>query len=453
MACKSAKAKSTIYYLSDGAGLRMRIRPDGSRTWIYRYRLDGKEMSTGLGAYPTVSLQIARAKALEARLEVSKGNNPSTSKRIAKTKQITKGGNTFGLIANEWLEHNKPDWSGTHYERNEGLLRRFLLPDLAKLPIESISEAYLYSVIKKIYDRGTKVSAARTRTIASQVFSYARATHRATSNPARDMSDNPYFKKPPVKHFEALPKEQVPLLMAALNKESKEQQLDIKTVCALKLALYTGLRDNSIRGAKWPEIDLERKIWTVPASRMKSGNEFKLPLPTQAVEVFKILEPITFRELESYIFPSTGADFSEKFEELIENYNAGSRTIEALYQELLELSNSLNDEEHRHIRENMTEEELVIFDILTRPSPVLGTEERAEVKKIARELLERLKSLLVLNWRQKSTARSQLKLTIEDALDMGLPHAYTPELYQQKCSAVFEHVFESYPERNSGIYS
>jgi type I restriction enzyme R subunit len=149
----------------------------------------------------------------------------------------------------------------------------------------------------------------------------------------------------------------------------------------------------------------------------------------------------------------TRADFSDKFEELIESYNAGSRTIEALYQELLALSNSLNNEEQRHVREHMTEEELVIFDILTRPSPELGTEERAEVKKVARELLERLKALLVLNWRQKSTARSQLKLTIEDTLDTGLPRAYTPELYEQKCSAVFEHVFESYPERNAGVYA
>ena len=68
-------------------------------------------------------------------------------------------------------------------------------------------------------------------------------------------------------------------------------------------------------------------------------------------------------------------------------------------------------------------------------------------------MVARLKTLLVLNWRQKSTARSQLKLAIEDALDPGLPRAYTPELYQQKCSAVFEHVYESYPERNGGVYA
>lgn len=149
----------------------------------------------------------------------------------------------------------------------------------------------------------------------------------------------------------------------------------------------------------------------------------------------------------------TRADFAEKFEELIESYNSGSRNIEELFEELLKLSRNLSEEQQRHVRENMTEEELVIFDILTRPAPELTSEERAEVKKVARELLNRLKSLLVLNWRQKSSARSQLKLTIEDTLDTGLPRAYDKPLYEQKCTALFEHVYESYPERDAGVYS
>jgi type I restriction enzyme, R subunit len=96
----------------------------------------------------------------------------------------------------------------------------------------------------------------------------------------------------------------------------------------------------------------------------------------------------------------------------------------------------------------VTEEELVIFDILTRPAPDLSPAERDEVKKVARELLARLKMLLAanFNWRHKGAARSQVKLAIEDVLDTGLPRAYTPDAYQQKCSAVFEHVYESYPE-------
>ena len=149
----------------------------------------------------------------------------------------------------------------------------------------------------------------------------------------------------------------------------------------------------------------------------------------------------------------TRADFGEKFEALIESYNAGSRSIEQLFEDLLDLSNSLDDEQERHVREHLSEEELVIFDILTRPAPALTTGERAEVKKVARELLARLKDLLVLNWRQKAAARARLRQAIEDTLDVGLPRAYAPELYRQKCAAVFEHVYESYPERYAGVYA
>jgi type I restriction enzyme R subunit len=116
------------------------------------------------------------------------------------------------------------------------------------------------------------------------------------------------------------------------------------------------------------------------------------------------------------------------------------------------MSNSLDDEQERHVREHLTEEELVIFDILTRPAPELTTAERDEVKKVAKVLLERLNTLLVLNWRQKSAARSTLKLAIEDTLDT-LPAAYDRPLFVQKCSALFEHVYESYPERNAGVYA
>jgi len=101
----------------------------------------------------------------------------------------------------------------------------------------------------------------------------------------------------------------------------------------------------------------------------------------------------------------------------------------------------------------MTEDELVIFDILTKPAPELTGEERGELKRVARDMLTRLKDLLVLNWRQKSSARSHLRLAIEDALDTGLPQGYSRELYEQKCSAVFEHTYGSYSERNAGIYS
>lgn len=203
---------------------------------------------------------------------------------------------------------------------------------------------------------------------------------------------------------------------------------------------------HEIRESGPPTLDLSKINFEALAQRFKKSKHKNTDL--------EVLKAAIRAQLEKLIeLNRTRANFAEKFEALIESYNTGSRTIEALYAELLELSNSLNEEQQRHVRENMSEEELVIFDILTRPAPELTSEERAEVKKAARELLTRLKELLVLNWRQKSMARSQLKLTIEDTLDTGLPRAYTPELYNQKCAAVFEHVYESYPERNAGVYA
>jgi len=304
--CKTAKAKEKVYYLNDGAGLRLRIRPDGSRTWIYRYRLGGKELTAGLGTYPIVSLQVARAKALESKAHVSKGDNPSTAKRIAKASRIIKGEETFGAVARDWLAQNKPEWSAHHYERNEGLVRRYLLPDLERLPIDSIKEAYLFATIKSAYDKGKKESARRARAIAAQIFSFARDTHRGTINPARDMADNSYLKKPPVKHFAALPQDSVGELIKCLQKTGKEQKLDVKTVCAVKMALYTGLRDNSIRGAQWKEINLETGQWVIPSTRMKSRREHPIPLPTQAIKALESLKPITYKDDESLVFPGGG---------------------------------------------------------------------------------------------------------------------------------------------------
>lgn len=148
----------------------------------------------------------------------------------------------------------------------------------------------------------------------------------------------------------------------------------------------------------------------------------------------------------------TRADYLTKFEELIDAYNAGSRNIDELFRELLALSRSLNEEQERHVRENLSEEELVIFDILTRQAPELRAEERTELKKVARDVLSKLKQLLVLDWRHTVAARSKVKLAIEDVLDQGLPRAYTPDIYKQKCSAVFEHVYETYGDRGPSPY-
>jgi type I restriction enzyme R subunit len=236
-------------------------------------------------------------------------------------------------------------------------------------------------------------------------------------------------------------------LSAAIRAKLSPNPPDISAI----MGQITGVLDKSITGvavheAGPPAIDLSKIDFVALAQRFKESKTKNTGLEALKAAIRAKLERLVRLN-------RTRADFAEKFEALIESYNTGSRNIEQLFEELLKLSSSLDEEQERHVRENLTEEELVIFDILTRPAPELSADERAEVKKVAKELLTRLGDLLVLNWRQKAAARSALRLAIEDTLDSGLPPAYAPEIYRQKCSAVFEHVYESYPERGVGIYA
>jgi len=235
-------------------------------------------------------------------------------------------------------------------------------------------------------------------------------------------------------------------IAGAIQAKLSPNPADIKEVMGeISKLLDASVAGVAMRSKAVPAMDLSKIDFEALRKRFKEAKHKNTDL--------EMLKAAVRAQLERLIrLNKTRMDFQEKFEELIDSYNNGSRNIEELFEELLKLSRSLTQEQERHVRENMTEEEQVIFDILTRPAPELSTEERNEVKKVSRELLSKLKLLLVINWRQKSTARSQLKLAIEDALDAGLPRAYSPELYQQKCSAIFEHFYEAYPERNSSVY-
>ena len=123
--------------------------------------------------------------------------------------------------------------------------------------------------------------------------------------------------------------------------------------------------------------------------------------------------------------------------------------IEQVYQGLLDLSGSMTEEQTRHVRENLTEEELTVFDLLTRPGPELTTDEKEEVKKVARLLMVRLKQLITFSWRETTQARAQVRDAIASTLDEGLPRPYDPSVYRNKCGVVFEHVFEVFPDERA----
>jgi type I restriction enzyme R subunit len=191
------------------------------------------------------------------------------------------------------------------------------------------------------------------------------------------------------------------------------------------------------KGAGYASIDLSKIDFEKLAKR------FEKTKPTSSD--LERLKAAVKAQLERMVrLNRTRADYLEKFEALIEAYNNGSRNIDDIFKDLVALSRVLTEEQDRHVREHLSEEELTIFDILTRPGPELSAEERDEVKKVAQRLLAKLHELLVLGWRQKIQSRARVRLAIEDTLEEGLPRAYTDELYAKKCGSLFEHVFESY---------
>lgn len=148
----------------------------------------------------------------------------------------------------------------------------------------------------------------------------------------------------------------------------------------------------------------------------------------------------------------TRLNYLETFQRMIDEYNAGSSNVEGFFRDLIQFAQTLNAEDKRAIAQNLSEEELAIFDLLTKPDLTLTSQEEKEVKQVAKELLETLKQeKLVLDWRKRQQTKAAVEVTIKEILDR-LPESYSIEMYQQKCNEVYQHIYESYSGQGRSIY-
>lgn len=204
------------------------------------------------------------------------------------------------------------------------------------------------------------------------------------------------------------------------------------------MSSINALLDQSIEGIHVSEtklLDLSKIDFEALAKKFKQSKTKNIDLETLKAAIKAMLDRLIRLN-------RTRVDFQDQFEALIDAYNAGSKTVEELFQQLINFSRALTEEETRHVRENLTEEELTIFDILTRPGPELSEAEQKEVKKVAAHLLQRLRNIQSVDWRRTVQARAKVKETIEEELD-ALPPSYTRPIFAEKCSKVFEHVYEA----------
>jgi integrase len=289
------KPRDKVYRVADEKGLCLEVRPNGSKLWRYRYRLDGKASMFSLGAYPKVSLADARKKRDDAKELVQQGIHPVQDKKTKAVATKVARANTFKAVTEAWLAENKPNWAASYYDRTKAYFENRIFDSLGDLPIKSVTAPQLRDVMLEV------AKTAPTRAIAlcnwcSAVFRYAVMHDLAENDPAAALKG--LIKRPPVRHNPAIKKKEIPGLLARLDKFAGFETTKI----AVRLLLLTFVRTGELRGARWEEVDFDARLWTIPQERMKKRREHVVPLSNQAID--QLLELQKWSGNREFLFPN-----------------------------------------------------------------------------------------------------------------------------------------------------
>ena len=301
-AIRSAKPRTKSFKLFDGGGLYLEVNPAGGKWWRWKYRFGGKENRLSFGVYSDVSLKAARKKRDAARQQLAAGIDPSQARKAAKVAQA--GAERFETIAREWYLNFSPGWKTSHGGRVLRRLENDLFPWLGKRPIAEIRAPELLTTLRRIESRGAQETAHRAKQNCGQIFRYAVTTGRAERDPTGDLRG----ALPPAKekHHASITE---PKRIGALLRAIDSYEGFFATKCALRLTPLVFVRPGELRKAEWPEIELDKAEWRIPAERMKMGEQHIVPLSDQAVEILRELEPLTNQEIPArpdasrYVFP------------------------------------------------------------------------------------------------------------------------------------------------------
>ena len=277
---------------ADGDGLTLVVKSSGTRSWVVRLTVDGKQRDIGIGGYPGVSLADARLRASEMRADAIEGNDPHSAERAS-------GAPTFAAAAKVVHEMNLPRWRNEH-AANEWFasLERYAFDRIGNVPLQRIERSDIIAVLSPIWTAKPE-TARRVRQRIRNVMQYGMAHGWVENNPAGEAIDGALPSMPKVKnHQRALPYSEVP---AALDKIAQSHASEASKLC-LRFLVLTAVRSGEARGARWSEIDVESATWAIPADRMKANGEHRVPLSRQALGTLESARALD--EGSGLIFPS-----------------------------------------------------------------------------------------------------------------------------------------------------
>ncbi|WP_417883683.1 integrase arm-type DNA-binding domain-containing protein [Vibrio rumoiensis] len=293
---KQAKAGDKEITLSDGGGLQLRIKPSGSKSWIFKYYvpITKKRTNISFGSYPAVSLAQARQKRSEASALLAQNIDPKAHQLNLEQEARTNLENTFSAFAIQYLALKEKNTRASTHQKREQMLNKYLLPMIGKTPITDIKPLLMKAVFAPIAEQGKIETVKRLCIIANEVMRLAVVNGAIEFNPISEITK--LYPTPKVKHQPSLKPEELPELVDRISKAN----ITITTRNLILWQLHTMVRPSEAAQAKWEDIDYDEGLWRVYISKIDTFHY--VPLTPPALNILESMKPIS-SGLE-YIFPA-----------------------------------------------------------------------------------------------------------------------------------------------------
>ncbi|MFW7804407.1 integrase domain-containing protein [Klebsiella pneumoniae] len=293
-----AKALEKDLTLHDGDGLFLIVKTSGKKLWRFRYQRPATKQRTmmGLGAFPALSLADARGLRADYLALLANGIDPQIQAEVAEEEQQIALDSIFSTVAANWFKLKSKSVTPDYAKDIWRSLEKDVFTVIGGIPVQQIKARTLVEALEPIKARGALETVRRLVQRINEIMIYAVNTGLIDANPASGVGMA--FEKPKKQNMPTLRPEELPKLMRSLVMSN----LSVPTRCLIEWQLLTLVRPSEASGARWSEIDLDAKLWTIPAERMKAKRERIVPLSTQALDILEVMKPISAHR--EHVFPS-----------------------------------------------------------------------------------------------------------------------------------------------------
>lgn len=293
-----AKPREKDFTLHDGDGLFLLVKTSGKKLWRFRYQrpVSGSRTNLSLGSYPALTLAAVRQIRDQHLTTIAQGIDPQQQQEQASEKRQIELDSIFSTVAANWFKMKSKSVTEDYAKDIWRSLEKDVFPAIGAIPVQELKARTIVEALEPIKARGALETVRRLIQRVNEIMIYAVNTGLIDANPASGVGMA--FERPKKQNMPTLRPEELPNLMRSLVMSN----LSIPTRCLIEWQLLTLVRPSEASGTRWAEIDLEAKLWTIPAERMKAKREHIVPLSSQALDILEVMKPISAHR--EHIFPS-----------------------------------------------------------------------------------------------------------------------------------------------------